>query len=103
MAKQGRNFLNLEVKRFIVKEREKNKSLTQISQAVYQKFQVKAPKSVVHRLCQKRHRFSCDGKFNKKIKSNEKVYLASLIFQGNFRVIQLVFSPYRSSTCKIIF
>ena len=50
MAKE-RNFLTLEVKRFIVKEREKNKSLTQISEAVFREYKVKASKTVVFRIC----------------------------------------------------
>ena len=53
MAKK-RNFLNLEVQRFLLKEREKNKSLRQISKTVYDEFQVIASKSVVHRICQKK-------------------------------------------------
>ena len=50
MAKE-RNFLTLEVKRFIVKEREKNKRLTQISEAVFREYKVKASKTVVFRIC----------------------------------------------------
>ena len=49
MAKE-RNFLTL-VKRFIVKEREKNKSLTQISEVVFRGYKVKASKTVVFRIC----------------------------------------------------
>ena len=55
-SKNLRVHLTLEQKRFIVLQREKKKTMNEITQDVYKEFGIKTTVSVVHRLCQQKER-----------------------------------------------
>ena len=52
--KDTRNVLTLEVKKFILSEREKQKTITQIANSVYKEFSIRTSKSVIHRCFKKK-------------------------------------------------
>ena len=52
--KDTRVWLTLEVKKFILSEREKQKTIAEIGNSVFKEFRVKASKSAIHRCLKKK-------------------------------------------------
>ena len=64
MDKNGRCFLTLEVKLFILDQKEKNKTISQIGQAVMKEYQVKTSKSVIGRTLKQKDKILAATKNN---------------------------------------
>ena len=60
--KQEKQFLTLEQKKIILKEREKNKTLNEIVVAVFREYQTKTSKSEIHRVLKKKKKFLLESK-----------------------------------------
>ena len=60
--KQEKQFLTLEQKKIILKEREKNKTLNEIVVAVFREYQTKTSKSAIHRVLKKKKKFLPESK-----------------------------------------